>query len=107
MTRASISEGKLTALDNTSSMPRTIMSSVALDDCGVCGQPIEGDSAAVGLSGEQDAATWVPFVEDLRTTGLRLVHPACFGAERGVEALVDVVHENDRRNRHEFVRRLP
>jgi hypothetical protein len=37
----------------------------------------------------------VPFVQDLRTSGLVLAHPICFATEHGVEALVILVHERD------------
>jgi hypothetical protein len=40
----------------------------------------------------------VPFVEDLRTSGFRLVHPTCFAELRGIQALVDVIHERDIRD---------
>jgi len=73
---------------------------VELDDCARCGRTVEGDLPAVGLS-DDNTGTWIPFVEDLRTTGYRLVHPACFAADLGIEALVDVVHEHDRRVRRE------
>lgn len=38
---------------------------------------------------------WVPFVEDLRTTPQRLVHPRCFADGQGVDALVGLVHAHD------------
>ena len=67
---------------------------------------MDGDSAAVGLSAavadsDDVRTTWIPFVEDLRTSGFRLVHPVCFAADRGIDALVDVIHEHDRKVRKE------
>jgi hypothetical protein len=73
---------------------------VELGDCHRCRRTVDGDSAAVGLA-DDGSTTWVPFVEDLRTSGYRLVHPACFADARGLEALVDAVHEHDRKVRHE------
>jgi hypothetical protein len=47
----------------------------------------------------------VPFIEDLRSTPTRLVHPSCFAADEGVEALVAVVHAHDQVVRQENHRR--
>jgi hypothetical protein len=44
---------------------------------------------------------YVPFVEDLRTSGLRLVHLRCFADDRGIDASIEVIHERDRRVRKE------
>ncbi len=79
------------------------MSHVRLDDCVICERTIDGDSAAIGLWDDPRGgrATWVPFVEDLRTSGFRLVHPVCYATQHGVEALVDVFHEYDRKTRKE------
>jgi hypothetical protein len=44
-------------------------------------------------------SSWVPFIEDLRGSPQRLVHPECFAAESGVPALVGLVHEQDRVHR--------
>jgi hypothetical protein len=73
---------------------------VELDDCARCGRTVEGEMPAIGLS-DDNTGTWIPFVEDLRTSGYRLVHAACFAADRGIEALVEVVHEHDRKVRRE------
>lgn len=70
--------------------------------CSACGDVIEPSGPAVlSYRPRRDPfgawlAHWVPFVEDLRTTPQRLVHPQCFAAERGLDALVAVVHEHDR-----------
>jgi hypothetical protein len=61
---------------------------------------VDGDSA-VGLWGDPERAAWIPFVDDLRTSGFRLVHPACFAEERGIEALIGVIHEHDLKVRKE------
>jgi hypothetical protein len=71
-------------------------------DCRVCGRPIDGDSAAVGGFGDPESFAYIPFVEDLRSSGFRLTHPACFAIERGVGALVDLIHEHDRMERTGF-----
>lgn len=73
--------------------------SSALTECAECHANVDGDSPAVGLGRNDGRASWIPFVQDLRTTGFVLVHPACFAAVRGVQALVDVVHEYDVKNR--------
>jgi hypothetical protein len=78
---------------------------VALDDCIVCGQQINGDAPAVGLL-ETDLhgrVTYVPFLEDLRATFRGgLAHISCYASQEGIERLVDVVHEQDHRMRPEF-----
>jgi hypothetical protein len=74
--------------------------------CLLCEQPI--DAAGPGVAShhpDHDAergwvSSWVPFIEDLRGSPTRLVHPTCFAEEEGVEALVAVVHAHD-----EIVRR--
>lgn len=66
---------------------------VRLDECWICHQKIDGESAAIGRSG--DRLRYVPFVQDIRTSGLTLAHPVCFAQEHGVEILVILVHEHD------------
>jgi hypothetical protein len=73
---------------------------VGLTDCVICERTIDGDSAAVGLS-DDAYPTWIPFVEDLRSSGFRLVHPPCFAQQSGVQTLVDVIHRHDRKVRKE------
>lgn len=63
------------------------------DECWICRKKIDGEQAAIGRSG--DRLRYVPFVQDLRTSGLVLAHPICFATEHGVEALVILVHERD------------
>lgn len=46
-----------------------------------------------------------PFIEDLRGTPGRLVHPECFADEPGLAALVSLVTDHDRRMRLELARR--
>jgi hypothetical protein len=77
---------------------------MGLADCQECGRPINGDLPAVGLWTDGDGidrVSYVPFVEDLRTTGYRLVHLDCYAKRHGVESLVEAVHEHDRRVRKE------
>jgi hypothetical protein len=73
-----------------------------LADCLICGREIDGVEAAIGEHEPGLKTTYVPFVEDLRTSGFGLMHLKCFAEQRGIEALVDVVHEHDRRSRDEF-----
>jgi hypothetical protein len=49
-------------------------------------------------------SVWVPFIEDLRGTPTRLVHPRCFVGLEGLDALVDLIHANDERMRLEISR---
>jgi hypothetical protein len=50
-------------------------------------------------------SSWVPFIEDLRGTPTRLVHPVCFANDEGVAALVAVVHAYDEIVRRDAYRR--
>jgi hypothetical protein len=78
--------------------------------CPLCGTEI--DPAGPGVASHQPdrdpnrgwASSWVPFIEDLRGTPTRLVHPTCFTQEQGVDALVAVVHAHDDKIRHELHR---
>jgi hypothetical protein len=83
--------------------------------CPLCGRDIDATGPGVsshradydpvaGPSGQWISA-WVPFIEDLRGTPQRLVHPACFAGEAGTDALVDIVHKHDKLVRHENARR--
>lgn len=49
-------------------------------------------------------SNWFPFIEDLRSTPGRVVHPNCFAEERGLAALVSLVTDHDRRMRLELAR---
>jgi len=74
------------------------------DRCVLCGNSVEGEeSAIIGpfLAGSEffDTIDYQPFVEDMRS-GSDLAHPQCFANEYGVDALVQVIHEHDRRHRH-------
>lgn len=74
--------------------------------CPLCGQ--EMDATGPGVSSHRadyDPTTgpagewvsgWVPFIEDLRGSPQRLVHPECFANEAGVSALVGLVHQRDK-----------
>ena len=68
--------------------------------CRVCQGPVDERRGAVGLLPD-GRATWIPFVEDLRTAAYRLEHLACFVAEQGVGALADLLHQHDQRVRQE------
>jgi hypothetical protein len=70
-----------------------IVAVVKLAECWICHDKIYGELAAIGRAG--DRLRYVPFVKDLRTSGLLLAHPVCFAADHGVEALVSLVHERD------------
>ena len=72
-----------------------------LTDCQVCGKQVLGDDPAIGVSENPPQAVYIPFVEDLRTTGYRLLHVTCFAEQWGIDALLDIVHQHDRRVRKE------
>jgi hypothetical protein len=80
----------------------------------MCSQPVDASGPGVAsYHPNHDAdkgwrSFWVPFIEDLRTNPTRLVHPACFASEVGVEALIEVVHQHDsqvRKDQHRQWRR--
>lgn len=75
---------------------------VSLLTCPLCGQ--EQDARGPGVSSHpDDSGTWVhswtPFIEDLRGTATRLVHPKCFANDYGFEALIALVTDHDQRTR--------
>lgn len=77
---------------------------MSLLTCPLCGR--EQDASGPGVSSGRDdsgawAHAWTPFIEDLRGTPSRLVHPTCFADESGVDALVALVTEHDQRIRVE------
>jgi hypothetical protein len=63
--------------------------------CQVCRGAVDPADPAVATFGDDQDFMWVPFVEDLRTSSARLIHPVCFATAHGVEALVAVVHRHD------------
>jgi hypothetical protein len=75
--------------------------------CPLCGRPIAPSGPGVAsYHPDHDPergwkSFWVPFIEDLRTNPLRLVHPACFADAEGVDALVSLVHANDEKVRRD------
>jgi hypothetical protein len=77
-----------------------------LDDCLYCEMVIDGGSSAIGLYDEPERAVYIPFVEDLRSSGNRLVHPVCFANRHGVQSLVDVIHKHDSKERADRMRAL-
>ena len=81
---------------------------MSLLTCPLCGQ--EQDERGPGVSSRRDDAdawvhSWAPFIEDLRGTPARLVHPRCFAEERGFDALIALVTEHDQRVRVELSKR--
>jgi hypothetical protein len=73
--------------------------------CPLCGQ--EQDASGPGVTSYRDAngewkSLWTPFIEDLRGTPQRLVHPKCFADESGLDTLLRLVTEHDRRIRIEL-----
>jgi len=78
---------------------------MGLADCVYCEMVVEGSSSAIGLYGKPERAVYIPFVEDLRTSGFCLVHPVCFADRQGVQKLVDVIHEHDAKDRWDHARR--
>ena len=67
--------------------------------CPICVKDIDGAGPAVGVFGRPEQAMYIEFVEDLRASGFELIHPVCFAGSRGVEALVEVIHERDLKDR--------
>src|SRR3954465_3276531 len=77
--------------------------------CPLCGR--EMDAAGPGVAPHREdydpkhgpsgdwVSSWVPFIEDLRGSPQRLVHPECFAAEAGLPALVALIHERDKMRR--------
>jgi hypothetical protein len=80
---------------------------MSLLTCPLCGR--EQDAAGPGVSSRRADAGWVhswtPFIEDLRGTPTRLVHPKCFADECGFDALIALVTEHDQRVRVEHAKR--
>ena len=79
---------------------------MGLADCLYCRNVVDGESAAIGMYGppERPEYSYIPFVEDLRASGYRLIHLTCFADKHGVQELVDVIHDHDRRDRLEHSR---
>jgi len=76
--------------------------------CPLCGQ--EQDNRGPGVTSHRDESgawvhSWTPFIEDLRGTPTRLVHPKCFADECGFDALMALVTAHDQRIRLELSRR--
>ncbi|HVV75967.1 MAG TPA: hypothetical protein VHC43_08010 [Mycobacteriales bacterium] len=67
---------------------------VSLGHCVVCHEAV--DPSGPGVSAPPNA-TWQPFVEDVRSSDMRLLHPTCFVSEFGSEALIAAVHREDLR----------
>lgn len=78
---------------------------MSLLTCPLCGR--EQDAGGPGVSSHRDddgewVHSWIPFIEDLRGTPTRLVHPKCFAVECGFDALIALVTEHDQRMRVEL-----
>jgi hypothetical protein len=85
----------------------------------MCSQPVDPSCAAV-FGFRRDGAwhdRWAPFVEDLRTDPSRIVHPRCYVADQGLDALLGLIQASDAAQRRsafssfeqimELRRRLP
>lgn len=48
--------------------------------------------------------TWHPFVEDVQSTRIQLLHTACFVRDFGLDALVAAVHHEDMRRTGRLLR---
>lgn len=74
--------------------------------CSVCSEELDPTGPGVSSHRDRDSREWVsywtPFIEDLRGTPQRLVHPRCFADESGFDALIALVTEHDRRMRLEL-----
>lgn len=81
---------------------------MSLLTCPLCGE--EQNASGPGVSSHRDdsgnwAHSWVPFIEDLRGTPSRLVHPKCFADESGFDTLIALVTKHDQRVRAELSKR--
>src|SRR2546423_277774 len=74
--------------------------------CAVCGDELDGESAAVleGTRKDGTTAIWYePFLEDLRTSWPeRGTHPACYASQHGIDKLLELIHTADARSREGF-----
>ena len=80
---------------------------MSLLTCPLCGR--EQDASGPGVSSRRDDTgawvhSWTPFIEDLRGTPSRLVHPKCFADDSGFDALITLVTEHDQRMRVELAK---
>ena len=79
--------------------------------CPLCGEPQDpggpgvGSIRTEGVPENEWPSLWIPFIEDLRGTPSRLVHPRCFADERGVDELTALVTVNDRQMRLQLSKR--
>jgi len=78
--------------------------SMSILTCPLCGE--EQNAEGPGVSSHREAGTgsdwisyWTPFIEDIRGTPERLVHPTCFVDENGLDALIALVTAHDQRAR--------
>lgn len=72
--------------------------------CHLCG--LEQDATGPAVEANHDDAgwrfMWVPFIEDMRATPARLMHPTCFVEEYGADSLLAAVVLNDHRVRKQL-----
>ena len=77
--------------------------------CPLCGHMQDARGPGVGSTSDPldngSTSYWIPFIEDLRGTPRRLVHPQCFAEENGVDHLVRIVTEHDEKVRSDHQRR--
>jgi hypothetical protein len=64
--------------------------------CPLCRGTIDPEDPGVGEGRDwtrdgESFSYWIPWIADLRGSPTRLVHPACFARNQGIEALVAVV----------------
>jgi hypothetical protein len=70
---------------------------VVATSCEYCGSEVDPGGPAVLLGGR--GPLWQPFLEDLRSSSYRLAHGRCYATEVGLEELLALVTESDRRQR--------
>jgi len=77
---------------------------MSLLTCPLCGEEQHPDGPGVSSHRKAGAASdwisyWTPFIEDIRGTPERLVHPRCFADENGLDALIALVTAHDQKVR--------
>jgi hypothetical protein len=69
-------------------------SAADLGRCVVCHEPV--DPSGPGVSAPPNV-TWQPFVEDISSSDMELLHAECFVRKFGADALIAAVHREDLR----------
>jgi len=73
--------------------------------CPVCGQSIDPSRYGISMWPDREGtggawqASWVPFIEDLRSNPTHLLHAECYAEQHGLDALLAAIHRNDERTR--------